>query len=101
MASRISLHKTFEDILGSKNVYFQPPTSVLMKYDAIKYSLKDVYTSHADNSTYNQTNCYEVTVIYRDPDADITKKLLALPMCSFDRHYAADGLNHDVLTIYY
>ena len=101
MASRLSLHKTFEDILGSKNVYFQPPASVFMKYDAIVYSKKDVYTTHANNSTYNQTNCYEVTVIYRDPDSDITKKLLALPMCSFDRHFTSDNLNHDVLTIYY
>ena len=42
MRNRLDLQKIFEDILGSKNVYFQPPESLKMKYPAIRYSLDDI-----------------------------------------------------------
>lgn len=101
MATRLELQHALESILGSRNVYFQPPTSTMIQYDAIVYKLKDIYTTHADNLVYNRTNCYEVTVVYRDPDSDITRRVMELPMCSFDRYFASEGLNHDVLTLYY
>lgn len=101
MESRLKLHEMFCNILGSRNVYFQPPASVLMKYDAIRYSRKNIENVYADNSVYSQYDCYEVIAIYKDPDSDLPKKLSTLPLCSFDRHYTADGMNHDVFTIYY
>ena len=33
MASRLKLQTMLEEILGSRNVYFNPPESVKMKYD--------------------------------------------------------------------
>jgi hypothetical protein len=101
MASRLELHEKLCEILGSRNVYFQPPSSDKMRYDAIRYSRKNIKNTHANNSVYNQRDCYELIVIYKDPDSDIPRKILKLPLCSFDRHYTADNLNHDVFTLYY
>ena len=101
MANRIELHSLLEELLGSSNVYYQPPETTKMKYDAIKYSKKNIMSVHADNSKYLMLDCYELIVISRLPDNPVIKKLLELPYCSYDRHYVADNLNHDVLTIYY
>ena len=101
MADRIKLQTELERLLGSRNVYFQPPSSVQMKYDAIRYSRKNIQNRFANNSVYNQQDCYEIVAIYKNPDSDLPRKISRLPMCSFDRHYTADNLNHDVFTIYY
>lgn len=101
MADRIELHSLLEELLGSSNVYYQPPETIKMKYDAIKYSKKNITSVHADNNKYLMRDCYELIVISRLPDNPVIKKLLALPYCSYDRYYVADNLNHDVLTIYY
>lgn len=101
MADRLELHNLLQELLGSFNVYYQPPESVKMKYDAIRYSKKNIDTKHADDTKYIMQDCYELIVISRMPDNPVIKKLLALPYCSYDRHYVSDNLNHDVLTIYY
>ena len=101
MTSRLELQALLEEILNSKHVYFQPPESVKMQYDAIVYSRKNLQSKYANNSIYNQRDCYEVTVIYRNPDSDIPRKISKLPLCRFDRHYNSDNLNHDVFTLYY
>lgn len=101
MTSRLELQALLEEILNSKHVYFQPPESVKMQYDAIVYSRKNIQSKYANNSIYNQRDCYEVTVIYRNPDSDIPRKISKLPLCRFDRHYNSDNLNHDVFTLYY
>ena len=101
MGSRIELQELLENILGSRNVYFQPPASVHIDYDAIVYSRKNIENTFANNSVYKQNDAYEIIAIYEDPDSDLPRKLSKLPMCSFDRHYTADNLNHDVFTLYH
>ena len=101
MASRLNLQTMLEEILGSKNVYFNPPESVKMKYDAIRYYRKEINNAFANDSVYKQDNCYELIVIYRDPDSDIPIKISKLPRCNHDRQYVSDNLIHDVFTLYY
>lgn len=101
MASRLDLQALLENLLGSTEVYFQPPASVFMSYPAIVYSRYDIVNTHADNRVYAQHTAYQVTVIDENPDSEIVKKVAMLPMCSFDRHYTADNLNHDVFTLYF
>lgn len=101
MASRLNLQTMLEKLLGSRNVYYQPPASIRMNYDAIVYSRKKIDNTFANNSVYKQDNAYEVIVIYEDPDSDLPKKFSQLPKCRFDRHYEADNLNHDVFTLYF
>lgn len=101
MADRLELHSVFQELLGSSNVYYQPPESIKMQYDAIRYSKKSIDSKYANDRKYSMTDCYELIVISRLPDNPIIKKLLSLPYCSYDRHYVADNLHHDVLTIYW
>ena len=100
MASRLDLQTKFEEILGSRNVYYQPPASVKMQYPAIVYRRKDVDTRFANNVVYMLSSSYEVVLIDKNPDSEFVDKILRLPYCSYDRHYTADNLNHDVFTIY-
>lgn len=100
MASRLKLHSRFVEILGNNNVYFNPPESVKMQYDAIRYVRKKIDNTHANNAVYKQDYCYEVTAIYRDPDSDLPIKLSQLPKCSHDRQYKSENLIHDVFTIF-
>ena len=101
MASRLDLQALLEDILGSRNVYFQPPDSVAMKYPAIRYSLSDVENIIANDSPYKILKAYEVILIDLNPDNIFVDKLSMLPYCRFNRYYPADNLNHYVFTLYY
>lgn len=101
MASRLNLQTMLEKLLGSRNVYYQPPASIKMNYPAIVYSRKDIDNLHADNSVYGQFNAYELTVVDEDPDSEIVRKVSKLQTCRFDRHFEKDGLNHDVFTLHF
>ena len=99
---RTELQATLEKILGSRNVYYQPTSTVSMDYPAIKYTREHISTKSATNSQdYLNDNKYQLTVISRKPDNPVIDKLLTLPYCSYDRHYIAENLHHDILTIYY
>ena len=101
MADRLELHSVLQELLGSSNVYYQPPESIKMQDDAIRYSKKTIDSKYANDRKYSTIDCYEIIVISRLPDNPVIKKLLSLPYCSYDRHYVADNLHHDVLTIYW
>ena len=101
MADRLELQSLLEELLGSRNVYYMPPESVKMQYDAIRYSKQNIRKTHANDGVYSMMDAYEIIVIAKLPDHPVIKKLLALPYCSYSRHYVADNLNHDVLSIYY
>lgn len=96
---RLELHELLVELLGSRNVYYQPPESVSMNYPAIKYSRNDIRNNFANNGVYMQQYAYEITVIDEDPDSKIVDKVSKLPTARFERHYTADDLNHDVYQI--
>lgn len=101
MAKRVDLQTKFEEILGSRNVYFQPPTSIQMNYPAIVYSRSSILNTNANNSVYKQDIAYDVTVIYSDPDSELPMVVSRLPKCRFDRSFVADNLYHDTFTLYF
>lgn len=101
MSRRIQLQSKLEELLGSRHVYYQPPENLKMEYPAIRYSLSDVHATKADDISYLQSRRYELTLIDKKPDNDVLEKILQLPMCTFDRHYKSDNLNHYTFTIYY
>lgn len=101
MESRLRLQAKLEELLGSKNVYFQPPQNIRMQYPAIVYSLSNIRNTFADDAVYSQSYFYQLTVIDYDPDSEIVKKVSKLPTISFDRFYTSDNLNHTVFTIYH
>jgi hypothetical protein len=102
MASRLELHDELCELLGSRCVYFQPPESIKLNYPCIVYSRSNINKLNANNALYKKTNQYEVIVIDRDPDSDISDRILEhFSMCRFDREYTSDNLNHNILTLYY
>lgn len=88
-------------ILGSDHVYFQPPPTVKMVYPCIVYRRDSEHTKRADNILYGRRKRYSVTVIDRNPDSQIPDKVGDLPLCRFDRHFTANGLNHDVYQLFF
>jgi hypothetical protein len=101
MASRLNLHIILKSILGSENVYFQPPESMKMKYPAIIYALDDIRSSHADNGVYSSHKKYTATLLDSNPDSQYVDMLAAMPTCQFERHYTSDNLNHWLFSFYY
>lgn len=101
MATWQQLQSELIGLLGSRNVYYQPPESTKMEYPAIRYSKSDIESDYANNAKYSKRKRYELVVIARKPDNEVIDKLLELPYCSYDRHYVSDNLHHDTLTLYY
>lgn len=101
MADRIELHILLKELLGSDHVYYRPPENTKMVYPAIRYSKQGIDAEHADDKKYLKRNRYQLIVIAKLPDDPVIDKLLELPYCSYEQHYIADNLNHDVLRIYY
>lgn len=99
---RLALHEKFCELLGSRNVYFQPPESVQMKYPAIRYNLTPGDTKYANNGVYIYRRRYEVTVIDKNPDIPWDEIMLnTFKYCSFERMYAYENLNHWQFSLYY
>lgn len=101
MGSRLNLQKKLEDVLGSKNVYFQPPPSFKMDYPCIVYERARYNTDFANNMPYKIDKVYYATVIYTDPDYDVPDKLALFPMCVFQRHYVQNNKYFDQFRINY
>lgn len=101
MVKRQELQSKLEAMLGSRNVYYQPPASVIMSYPAIRYAKSNIDSRFANNAKYINKTLYEITVIDQMPDNAVIEKILELPYSTHDRWYAADGLNHDVIKLYY
>lgn len=100
-SKRLELQALLIELLGSGNVYFQPPSNVQMQYPCIVYNRDSTSTDFANNHPYRNKKRYQVTVIDRDPDSDVPDKVEALPLCSFNRSFTADNLNHDVFNLFF
>lgn len=101
MDKQTELQNLLEDILGSRNVYFNPPNNLQMRYPAIRYEIDEFDDLNADDTAY-LTNCrFKVTLIDYDPWPDTLFKIKSMAMSKFDRWYSADNLNHFVFTLYY
>ena len=100
MKTRLELQETLEELLGSRNVYYEPPANIKMEYPAIVYSRDNIQTRFASNKVYIGRPMYRLTVIDKKADNPVITKLLNLEYCSYDRHYKSDNLNHDTFTIY-
>lgn len=101
MPNRLELQSKLEELLGSKNVYYDPPESIKMSYPAIRYTKSGITKTTADDKMYKLSNRYEVTHISKKPDSKVINALLDLPYCSYDRHYVSNNLHHDTLTIFW
>lgn len=99
MASRLDLQSLLETI--TDHVYFQPPSNEKLQYPCILYTRDGSHVEHADDRLYMHTKRYQVTVIDRDPDSTLPDLVEGLPLCSMERSFAADQLNHYVFNLFF
>lgn len=102
MNNRVELNTKLKMLIGSSNVYFQPPASVQLSYPCVIYSIGEGDAKHADGMVYSYVNSYDLLFIFKKPNVTIIEKVLAeLPMCKMTRAYVADNLNHYAFRVYY
>ena len=101
MAGRLELQSKLEELLGTRNVYYQPPESIKIGYPAIVYFKNNIVNRYANDGRYLKKNRYEIIVISKKPDESVIDKIMDLPYCSYDRSYKSDNLYHDVLILNY
>ena len=95
------LRDILKSILPSGNVYFQPPPSVKIEYPCIIFERESNQVSMADDRRYKSMFRYSILYIRRTNDTEVPEAILSLPLCSYDRFYATDNLNHDAFSIFY
>lgn len=98
---RKELQTVLETILGSRNVYFQPPENFKMKYDCIVYKRDPRTNLHADNLVFGHRQGWTLTHISTSPVSPTVQALADLPTCRPEQSYVADNLYHNVYHIYF
>lgn len=101
MGTRLELQNKLEEILGSRQVYYQSPETVKMEYPAIVYFRDKIRTDNADDRAYLKTKKYSVIVISKRPEDSLIDRILGLSYCVHERAYKSDNLYHDVFTLYF
>ena len=102
MARRLQLHEKLCEILGTRNVYFQPPESMKIKYPAIVYKVATRDDLRADDIRYRGYVGYDGIFITRDPDSTTMDDLYDnFTYMSSGRPYTTDNLHHNPFTIYF
>ena len=99
---RLALHSKLVEILGSPNVYFQPPPTMALQFPCIIYRRDAKEEVYADNKLYNGKFRYRVTIVEKDPDSKTPTKLAEeLELTKYNTSYVSDGLYHEVYSVYY
>lgn len=102
MLKRVDIQEKFKFLLGSNNVYYQPPANLKMKYPAIVYSLDGLDVKRFDNIRLINKNCFSVTHIYRNESENLVEAMLKnFEYISFDNRSIVDGIYNDHYTIYW
>ena len=102
MGTTRSLQDELKILLGSNNVYFQPPSTVRMKYPCFVFERSGGSQFAADNKNYIFCKKYTVTYISNESDPDMVDTVVNhFQRCRYDRPFVNDDLHHDVFTIYW
>lgn len=99
--NRLALHEKLCTILGSRNVYHDPPSTIHMNYPCIVYKRNPASPRMADNIRYIVWYPWDVQIISKDPDFSLFDTFLD----NFDygtegQPFVADNLHHSNFTIY-
>ena len=102
MGTTLDLQNELKELLGSDNVYFQPPTNLRMQFPCFVFSRGSGKQTFSDNKTHQFTKRYTVTHIGYDPDPDIIEAVVRhFQMCTYDQHFVKDNLQHDTFSLYW
>lgn len=100
---RLELHQKLCDLLGSSNVYYQPPSNIKMKYPCIVYHPNPSEDRYADNLRYLIYYSYSVQIIAHDPEYELFDTFADnfQYVTETSARFAADNLNHANFKLYY
>lgn len=105
MKMRLDLQYKLEDILGSRNVYFQPPEYIKLKYPCVVYSLNNQVFDKANDKRYKKYKRYTLILITNDYNdfviETLKEKILDLDYCTEERGYIKDNLYYYPFTLYF
>lgn len=96
----VSLLKKLAEIIGSEEVYYNPPSNIKMKYPACIVKLQSADSRYADSDPYLTAFRYQITLIQRVPDSAFIREITRIKRCKFIRSYNSDNLRHDVYEWY-
>lgn len=96
---RLTLQSKLEEILGSRNVYYNPPENQKMNFPCIVYNRSYIEPIHADNTAYLDYTTYKITVVSKDPDHFAIKAILDLPMTKYSANFVKSGFYHNVIIL--
>ena len=99
--TRVELHHKLVEMLGSNNVYFDPPENFKLKYPCIVYYLEGLADIPADNQTYRRLHRYNLTYITTKAEDPFAEELAALRYCTLTRPFAVSDLHHWSYTLFY
>lgn len=99
---RLELHEKLCTLLGTRDVFFQPPENIKIPNRAIIYQLTDAVQRKANNKLYNKVDRYQVLFITPNPDDRLWETILEeFEIANFERHYKYENLNYYSISIYY
>lgn len=98
---RIELDAMLRTMLGSTNVYYDPPEGFKLKYPCIVYNLSGNTDTHAEDNYYRRMKRYTLRYITRNADDPMVDTIENLRYCSLIQPYTADGLFHYAYQIYF
>ena len=103
MRSWSDLQAALQELMGENvKVYFQPPENLKLKYPCVVFDRTTALINYADNTSYQVTKRYTVTLISKTADnEELLDKLLNFPMSTYDRQFINENLVHDVFSVYY
>ena len=104
---RLQLDAKLRDFLGLKkndpdHLYFQPPESVKLKFDAIIYKKLGLDLRRADDGIYSLQDTYHLVIVTRDPDSPLPHDFQTrFPKASPGKVYVSENLYHHPFTLTY
>lgn len=94
------LYDLLQNVIGDEGpVYFSPPNK--LEYPCILFEIAKYNTTPADDAKYLIQTQYTITVITRDVNSTLPKRVLeSLDYISHDKKFVSDRLYHDIFTHY-
>ena len=99
------LRDILQEIIGPDGyVYYNPETSIKLKYDCFILERNNTYSIRADNKPYQKTPRWTITHICRDArdiDILIDKMLETFMWCEHETSFKSNNLEHNVFNLYF
>ena len=99
---RLDFDAELRALLATSNTYYEPPANVRLQYPCVVYQRSNIHDTRANDGHYTRRLQFQVTTISLNPDDEWPQMILDyFPYARFNRSFNADGLNHNVILIYY